>query len=167
MHRTRSIVPALLLVALAACSPAAPAKLSEQDVTDIKASVDRWVDDFLTNKKDDLTNLITDDMVLLPPNSAPMVGREASMNYMKAYPTITKFTATKDEVDGVGDVAYVRGTYSIDATLPDSTSIHDEGTYLEVHRKQADGSWRYSRLSWHSSQPLPAPAPAAGAKKSD
>jgi len=155
-------MPALSLVAtLFACAPApAPATLSEKDVADIKGMVDRWAGDFVANKRDDLANIITADMILLPPNAAPLVGRDAAMAYIKGYPPITRFTATADEVVGHGDLAYVRGTYSIDLVLPDKTTAHDQGTYLEIHRKQADGSWPYSRLSWHSSEPVPVVAPA-------
>lgn len=164
MQTRRSVVSALaLLGALTACQPAAQT-LSEKDVTDIKATIDRWIDDFLTNKRDDLANIITADMILLPANSAPLVGREASMAYMKAYPAITKFTATKDEVVGHGDVAYVRGTYSIDVTLPDKTAGHEQGTFVEIHRKQQDGTWPYSRLIWHSTDPVAAAAPPATKK---
>ena len=163
MAMRRSAVPiAFLVAALAACRSAesAPANLSDQDVSALKGMVDRWVVDFTTNKRDDLANMLTADIILMPPNMAPLVGRDASMSYMKAYPPITKFTATKDEVVGHGDVAYIRGTYALDATMPDKTTMHDSGTYLEIHRKQADGSWPYSRLMWHSSLPAPAPAPA-------
>jgi ketosteroid isomerase-like protein len=157
-------MPTLSLVAvLGACAPA-PATLSEKDVADIKGMVTRWTDDFVANKRDDLANIITADMVLLPPNAGPLVGRDAAMAYIRTYPTITGFTATADEVVGLGDLAYVRGTYSIDLVLPDKTTAHDQGTYLEIHRKQADGTWPYSRLSWHSSQPAPATAPAEAKK---
>ena len=162
MHTWRhSGIPALFIVAaLVACAPA-PANISEKDVSDIKGVVDRWADDFVANKRDDLANVITADVVLMPPNAAPLVGHDAAMAYMKAYPTITKFIVTKDEVVGHGDLAYVRGTYSIDLVLPDKTAAHDQGTYLEIHRKQTDGTWPYSRLSWHSTEPVPAAAPAA------
>src|ERR1051325_6052518 len=164
MFKRRSVVPTLLLLgALVGCQPAAPpapAALSDKDVSDIKAVTDRWVNDFLTNKRDDLANILTADMILLPPNMGPQVGRDASMAYLKSYPTITKFTVTKDEVTGVGDLAYLRGTYSIDVTMPDKSTAHENGTAIEIHRKQADGSWPYSRLIWHSSEPLPTAAPA-------
>ena len=151
------------LVALAACQQA-PANITEKDIADIKASVARWRDDFVNNKRDDLANIVSDDMVLMPANMAPLVGKEASMTFMKGYPTINKFEYTTDEVVGVNDLAYVRGTYALDVTLPDSTKVHDNGVFLETHRKQADGSWRYSRLAWHSTDPPPAP-PAPPAKK--
>ena len=160
MHTRRSLLSGLFLLAsLSACQPA-PATLSEKDVTDIKAVVDRWVDDFVTNKRDDVANIITADMVLLPPNSGPVVGHDAAMAYLKAYPPITKFTATKDEVVGHGDVAYVRGTYAIEVMLPETGAAKEQGTYLEIHRRQQDGTWPYSRLTWHSSEPLPPAAPA-------
>ena len=163
--RTRCVVSALFLVGtLSGCQPA-PASLSEADVSDINAIIDRWVNDFLTNNRDDLANIITADMVLLPPNTAPLVGRAAAMEYMKAYPAITRFTVTKDEVAGRGDLAYVRGTYSIDVTLPDNSPGHEQGTYIEIHRKQQDGTWPYSRLIWHSSEPVPPPAESLGRQR--
>jgi ketosteroid isomerase-like protein len=152
----------LLLAMLTGCAsaPAAAADLSDKDVADIKASIDRWRTDFVDNKRDDLANIISADMVLMPPNGQPVTGKDAAMTYMKAYPTITKFDAAADEVTGHGDLAYARGTYSINLTLPDKTAAHEQGSFTEVHRKQADGSWLYTRLIWHSNDPVAA-APAA------
>jgi len=134
---------------------AGAAALSDKDVNDLKATVDRWVADAIS-KREDLTNIIASDMILQPPNSAPIIGHDASVAYLKAYPTITKFTATKDEVEGRGDLAYLRGTYVIDAVLPDKTPVHENGTYLEIHRRQPDGTWPYTRLIWHSTEPASA-----------
>ena len=160
MCTRRNVVTALFLLGVfSACQPTLE-NLSEKDAGDIKTVIDRWVDDFLTNKRDDVANIITADMVLLPANAAPLVGRDAAMAYLKAYPPITKFVVTKDEVVGHGDVAYVRGTYAIDVMLPGTGAAHEQGTYLEIHRKQKDGTWSYSRLIWHSSEPLPPGAPA-------
>jgi ketosteroid isomerase-like protein len=159
MHTRCSLLSELILLGLlSACQPP-PATLSEKDVTDINAVVDRWVNDFVTNTRDDVANIITADMVLLPPNTGPVVGHDAAMAYLKAYPSITKFTVTKDEVVGHGDVAYVRGTYAIDVMLPETGAAHEQGTYLAIHRRQQDGGWPYSRLTWHSSEPLPPAAP--------
>ncbi|HKS07294.1 MAG TPA: DUF4440 domain-containing protein [Gemmatimonadaceae bacterium] len=158
MHTRRSAVPALvLLAALTACQPA-PQAISEKDVADLGAVIDRWIDGVINNR-DSLANIIASDVIMMPPNQAPIVGHEAVMAYLKAYPTVTKFTANKQEVTGNGDLAYVRGTYAIDVKLPDNTAVHEDGTFLEVHRKQADGSWPYTRLIYHSTTPLPAPAP--------
>ncbi len=53
------------------------------------------------------------------------------------------------EIDGAGEVAYVRGSYSIRlssrAKLP-----FDKGKYLEVWRKQADESWKVIRHIYSS-----------------
>jgi len=134
--------------------------LSDKDVSDIQATIDRWIEDAIS-RRDDFTNIIAPDMILQPANLPPIVGHDAAVAYLKAYPTITKFTATKDEVVGRGDLAYVRGTYAIDAVLPDKTPVHENGTYLEVHRKRADGTWPYTRLMWHSTEAARPPAGAA------
>lgn len=162
-RRSAAVGTILFLVTVAGCAPApAPvsAELSAKDVADIKAVIDRWRSDFVDNKRDDLASIITGDMVMMPPNGQPVVGKDAAMTYMKAYPTITKFDVTTDEVSGHGDLAYARGVYSIDVTLPDKTTAHEQGSFLEVHQKQADGSWPYARLIWHPNDPLPAPTAA-------
>ena len=161
--RTRRNVALGMIVffaAIGSCTAPAPpsAELTAKDVADIKAVIERWRIAFVENKRDDLANVITADVVLMPPNVQPFVGKDAAMGYMKAFPAITRFDVTTDEVIGRGDVAYVRGTYSLDLTLADSTKAHDQGSFLEIHHKQADGSWPYTRLIWHSNDPVPAAA---------
>lgn len=46
------------------------------------------------------------------------------------------------EMDGRGNLAYVRGAYSLAIPMGKMMEpIHDSGKYIEMRRKQADGSW--------------------------
>jgi hypothetical protein len=76
------------------------------------------------------------------------------VNWAKSLPKIT-LTTTADEVTGHGDLAYVRGTFGVTATLPDGSTMNDKGSFLEIRRQQADGTWALTRDIWHSDLPAP------------
>ena len=48
---------------------------------------------------------------------------------------------------------------------PDGKAVADTGKYLEVWKKQVDGSWKAVADMWSSDLPAVAPAPAKGKKK--
>jgi ketosteroid isomerase-like protein len=49
----------------------------------------------------------------------------------------------KTEVAGSGELAYRQGTFTIAFTNPQTKKAeHAAGSYLDVFRKQADGSWK-------------------------
>lgn len=134
---------------------------SSPPFTDVEARAIRgvvadWVKSGLAADADANSRRFTADGVILPPNGAPVVGREAIRRYLADYPKITSFTTTIDEVTGEGNIAFARGRYDITVQLPDGTSLNDKGSFLEVHQRQADGSWPYTRLMWHSDIPVPA-----------
>jgi ketosteroid isomerase-like protein len=69
------------------------------------------------------------------------------------------WTATKVEVTKAGDLAYVSGTYEETLTDARVKPGKDRGKYLEIFKKQADGTWKCIRDIWNSD--LPASATAA------
>ena len=99
------------------------------------------------------------DARLMPPNAPAVQGREAIQQFWggltDAYQL--KFDVIADEVEGRGDLAYARGHYTLDAApkAKDGAPLHEEGKYLEVLRRQADGSWRYAVDMYSSDQPTP------------
>jgi predicted ester cyclase/ketosteroid isomerase-like protein len=77
-------------------------------------------------------------------NGEAMSGRRNILAWLERFPPISDWRLTNLEIDGAGEVAYVRGSYTMllssRAKLP-----FDRGKYLEVWRKQADGSWKVIR----------------------
>ena len=146
----------LYAIALSACS--APAGLSDRDVTAVRESMDAYVRTALASDWDGWGKLMLADVVVMPPNHAPLIGRDAAVAFGKTYPKLTKFNVNVDEITGTGDTAYSRGRYSITFLLPDGKSASEKGSFLEVHKRQSDGSWPYARVIWHSDTPLPEPA---------
>ena len=63
---------------------------------------------------------------------------------------------TKVEVAKAGDLAYVSGTY--EETMTDATGkpVNDHGKYVEIFKKQADGTWKVVADIWNSDLPASA-----------
>jgi ketosteroid isomerase-like protein len=132
---------------------------SDADAAAVRANIEEYRLTALAGQWDAWGATLTADVIALPPNQAPLIGREAAVAFGKAFPKLTSFTVTVDEVTGQGDLAYTRGTYAFTATTPDGASMNDGGSFLEIHRRQADGSWPYYRWIWHSDSP-PSAGPA-------
>ncbi len=142
-----------------------PAGLSEADRTAIRQGDENYVK--LANAKDfkGAAALYAEDAIVLPPNQAAVQGRAAIQAALETSP-VSNFQLQILEIEGRGDLAYERGTYSETVTTTGAAPIEDRGKYLTIWRKQADGSWKMLRDIWNSDLPLPAPEkPAAPAKK--
>jgi len=148
----------LCAVALAACS--APSGLSASDVTAVRESIDAYVRTALANDWDRWGKVLLADVVAMPPNHAPLVGRDAAVAFVKTFPKLTQFNVNIDEITGGGGTAYCRGTYSLTFQMPDGKSSTEKGSFLEIHKRQSDGTWPYARLMWHSDAAPPEPAPS-------
>jgi len=150
-------VPALLV--LAACQPAkAPAGLADADRAAIQKATEDAQAHFNAQPPDFKTHAAgyyTADAVFMPPNMAEVKGADNIGNWMAAYPSISNAKFAIVDLDGSGDVAYVHGTYEMDVTPPGMTvAMHDKGKYLEVWKKQADGSWKVVRDIFNSDMPV-------------
>ena len=142
-----------------------PAGLSEADRTAIRQVLQNDLKLSITNDwKGDLA-LFTDDAISMPPNQAAVQGKTAILTWEEAFPPISNFQEQSLELEGQGDLAYDRGTYSMTITPPGAAPIEDRGEYLFILRKQADGSWKFVRVMYNSDLPLPAPEKPVGPAK--
>jgi len=101
--------------------------------------------------------LYEDDAVELPPYQAAVQGKAAIQTWYEAFPPFSNFQVQSLEIEGRGDLAYDRGTYSMTMTPPGATPIEDHGKYLTIWHKQHGGLWKISRVMFNSDVPLPAP----------
>lgn len=96
---------------------------------------------------DGLVAVYAEDASLLPPNEPALKGREAIRQYwgrfLDAY--TLRFELSTDEVDGRDDLAYVRGHYTLTASpkAKGGAAVSERGKFVEVVKRQADGTWRY------------------------
>jgi ketosteroid isomerase-like protein len=55
------------------------------------------------------------------------------------------------EVAGTGDLAYVRGTYSLSMEVPGVTQpVRQDGKLLQIYARQQDGTWLLARDIWNA-----------------
>ena len=139
------IATVLVLVSLAACQPSGPAALSEEDITAIEATSQAFLKAARASDWAAAAATYTDDAVLMPPNGPPVEGRANIQAWMESFPPFSDIDLSIVEIDGLGDLAYVRGTYKMTITPEGQDPIVDSGKFLEIRRKQADGSWLFTR----------------------
>ena len=160
MYRRLHLIVGLLLVALTGACQREAVEISQVDKAAIQATHDKYVQTAVAADWDAWGQTLTSDVFYSPPNLAPMKGRDAAVAWAKTFPKIVSLTLSVDEITGRGDLAFARGSYALVVTLPDGTSMTEHGAFLTVHQRQADGTWPYTHLIYHSTEPLPvAPAP--------
>ncbi len=127
----------LQLIALAlmvtACQAPAPevVQLSEEDVASIKQVSRTYVKTYLAGDLNANIEVFTEDAVRMPPNTTILEGREAIRASSEASQPFTSFTVTPLEIDGLGDLAFARGTYTY---TEDADPIIESGKYIEIWR---------------------------------
>lgn len=109
--------------------------------TAIRALSEAFVRHFNAADADQLVRAFyAEDARLLPPDHPTIAGapqiREALQGFLEAGMGGLTIETYDVEVANSGDLAYGIGTFSLARPAP------DRGKFLEVYRKQADGSWR-------------------------
>jgi uncharacterized protein (TIGR02246 family) len=136
--------------------------LSDEDVAAIKTTNDAYVQAALEGGLEATTEFYTEDTIMVA--QGPMIqGREALKEKRKALSkasaTVTAFNQTIVKIDGRDNLAFVLGTVSITMEaegLPEPMQV--TGKFLQILRKQEDGSWLIAidtRISDRSSSPPP------------
>lgn len=156
----RARLALLFLVSTAAIGSAqAPGALTPKDVDAIRAASLAAAD--AAQKKDwaRWLAIFSDDIVNMPPNGPAIEGRAGIEAFLRGFPPFKDLKVEPLEIQGRGDLAYVRGRYSLVLVLPGEPERREVGKFIEIWRKQADGSWKLTRDI--SNSDLPATAPGA------
>ena len=132
-----------------------PAGLSEADQTAIRQGDLEYAR--LMNAKDfkGVAALYADDAIVLPPNQAMVEGRAAIQAWIESFPPTSNFQMQTLEIEGGGNLAYVRGAFSLTMAPSGAAPVEERGKYMEIWRQQADGSWKIAQDIWNSDLPLP------------
>ena len=123
--------------------------LSDEDVAAIKTAHDAILQATLAGDLESTLEFYTEDAVLIMEGTV-IEGREAyreNLKYLsKLSLTVTAANITIEEIDGRYDLAFVRGTSSTTMErkgVPEP--IQRTGKFIEIMRKQDDGSWLIAR----------------------
>jgi len=109
-----------------------------------------------------------DDAVVMPPNMPIVNGKEAAQKAwteMLVPGNSISWTPSTVVSAGSGEIAYSQGAYTMTMKGPDGKVTSETGKYLEVWKKQADGSWKAVEDIWNSDMPAVAAAPVSVKKK--
>ena len=104
-----------------------------------------------------------ENAAILAANEPAIKGLPAVTKFMNTFPPITAFAPKIETIDGEGGTAYVKGTYEMTIQATPQLAVNDKGKYLEVWKKQGDGSWKAIYDCFTSDLPMtppPQPEPA-------
>ena len=150
------------------CAPAQPPAAPdhraaiEQTIRDGEA---QWVKDFAAKDVDKVASHYADDASSMIPDMALMTGQQeirAGLKEEFSDPNSTlDFHPAKVEVSKSEDMGYSQGKYTYTSTDPKTKkALIEHGNYVEVYKKQADGSWKVEADIATQEAP-PAPVKAA------
>ncbi|MDP9052158.1 MAG: DUF4440 domain-containing protein [Acidobacteriota bacterium] len=155
------------LVLVAGCNQA-PVPVDTKAVEDaVRAADMAWSKAAVAMDAATVASYYADDATVMPPNGPLLASRDAEQkawaellvpgNSLSWTPVTVKSAAS-------GELVYIQGTYTASFKGPDGKAVPDTGKYLEVWKKQADGSWKAVEDMWSSDLPMVA-APVASKKK--
>jgi uncharacterized protein (TIGR02246 family) len=120
----------------------------DKDEQAIRELVSTWVRATRAGDVDTVLSLMTEDVVFLTPDRAPMQGRDAFGKGLRAALGTHAIDSTSeiDEVAVFGDVAYCRSSLTVTTTTPhNATPTQSRGHTLTIFRRCDDGKWRLAR----------------------
>ena len=138
-----SLVLVLLLVT-AGCRSIVPMRdgLSTADQAALRSIAERDASIVLARDWDTLLAGYAIDAVRMPPNEPTIQGRAAIRRWLQQLPPIQNFTFRLIDLQGNGNIAFMRAAYTITLAPPGATTtFSDSGKILIVLRKQPDGAW--------------------------
>jgi ketosteroid isomerase-like protein len=142
--------------------PAAPPDTRAADEAAVRKADEDWSAVAKTNQADAWVAFYSDDAVIFPPNGEMTSGKEnihKAIGEFLSMPGLSlSWKTTKVATARSGELAYSYGAYEMSAKGPKGKPITDHGKYLEVWKKQADGSWKCSEDIWNSDVPAAPPA---------
>ncbi len=97
----------------------------------------------------------TEDATILPGDRPIASGREEiEALFTQIFEReIRKLTLIPNEIGSSGDLAYEIGTAILELPQSDGAIFTDERRYLNVRKRQSDGSWRMHASTWRGQEP--------------
>ena len=165
MARLLSIAGAFTCaVALVSCGKADQAASSElrraSDISAFTATTDAFHQTLRDNDLPRFMSYVDHSAVIAPPGEPILRGKgnieKWYKDFLATYRTASLQLSDKENFVGVEwAVEFGHFDWTLQPTSGGVTMI-DHGTYIQVWRRQADGSWRFAREVWNNSPELAA-----------
>jgi len=162
MSRFLFAINAVVLCAAAGLGQYALAADRHAAESELRALDEQWSATAARNDLDGTVAFYADDAVLLPPN-APIATDKKSIRESWAGllgpHTAVSWKWTKVEVAQSGELGYIYGTYKLTIGASGNVgAVSDTGKFLEVWKKQSNGTWKCIVDTYNSDLTAPAPA---------
>jgi uncharacterized protein (TIGR02246 family) len=134
----------LLCAAVAACSSGGSAK-DRADLDSVRAAEQAQLAAYRARDADAVVAGYAADAAVIAAGQAPATGRAAIRAGVARMIADPAFSIALDNrrTEASGDIAFTSGTYRVTYSQPGSgQTAREEGQYLTVFRRQADGSWK-------------------------
>jgi uncharacterized protein (TIGR02246 family) len=154
-HSLTLLFAAIATAALAGCrgpllNQQTSGELAVQNIAAAKAAINTATDDWgkaiAAKDLDKCLSFYADDAVLFAPNAFAAVGKDAiraAWKQMLAAPSVQiTFPSTTIDVARSGDLAVQRGPFQAVNTDAKGKSTTENGRFVIVWQKQADGTWK-------------------------
>jgi ketosteroid isomerase-like protein len=148
---------AFMELTLIGCNPKPQSvgRLTAEDSLALRKIAERDAPIVLSRDWGALAAEYAEDAVRMPPNGPAVQGRDAIHRMLQEMPPISAFTFRLVDLQGDGNLAYMRGAWSITvAPAGASKPVSDSGKILVVLRKEPAGSWVRVADAWNSDVPL-------------
>lgn len=150
MHKTALI---LLTATLAGCCGTCHTRTGGEAAAKAHHA---YVEAINSNNVDRMLAMLTDDVVFLPPNEKPMVGKAALKPWLDGYVAAftTHWEKQVDEFVVAGEWAFERYSWqSTDVPKGGGDTLKDTGWGFLTYHHDADGTWRVARDAWGVDHP--------------
>jgi uncharacterized protein (TIGR02246 family) len=127
--------------------------LNEKEMAAVKAVSATFKNACESSNWDALAANYSKDAVLMPPGMEPIKGREAIQAHFAAFPPATEVMMEDVEISGEGGMAYVMGRYALTITPEGGEPMTMTGQYLDIRKRQADGTWVIVRDMYSANEP--------------
>ncbi|MBD3225857.1 MAG: DUF4440 domain-containing protein [Caldithrix sp.] len=133
----------------AACQTSSD-KLTQEDIREIRNIEQEFADAYIARDIQGMVSMRTHDIVWMPPASSIIEGKTDVRQYLtSAQAKILYFSVTPHQTEGSNSIAYNRGEFKTTFVLENDTT-KENGKYLQIWRKQSDGSWLMAVEIWNT-----------------
>jgi uncharacterized protein (TIGR02246 family) len=149
-----------LVLLVSACGQQTPPDTRAADESAIRDQDAQWSKAAEAKDLEATVSYYSDDASLLPPNAPIATGKQeirAVWAPLLRPDVSVSWQASKVEVSRSGDLAYAAGTYQLTSKDPQGKPVTDQGKFVEVWKKQADGKWKTVVDTFNSDLPPSAP----------
>lgn len=150
------VVVSAFLVSSASASAPAETMVQKKICKAIMAADEKWSAACKAHQLDKTVSFYAEDAVFLAPNAPMLTTRKdirAAWADMVAPTSAVSWKATKVVAAKSGELAYSYGSYDLSMQDASGKTIKDHGKFVEIWKKQADGSWKCTVDMFNSDLP--------------